>query len=93
MVDDDFRIPRHIDDPQRLMFWELEELGVLISFMMIGVLFDFFLIGTMFGTVFMVLLSKVKSGKPRGFFMHWLYHQNLIDIAGLPPSYIKEFHE
>ncbi|MFI5303526.1 MAG: type IV conjugative transfer system protein TraL [Nitrospiria bacterium] len=93
MFDDDFKIPRHIDDPQRFMFWELDELGVMVSFMMIGVLFNFFFVGTVLGIIFMFMLSKIKSGRPRGFFMHWLYHKNLIDIPGLPPSEVKEFHE
>lgn len=93
MSDNNCKIPRYIDDPGQFFFWEMDEAGIVIVILMIGMVLHFFFIGMFLAAGAGLGYARLKHGKPRGFFLHFLYYHNVLDLKGLPPAYIKEFTE
>jgi conjugal transfer pilus assembly protein TraL len=93
MSNQDFKIPRYIDDPGQFFFWDMDEAAIAIVILMMGMIFHFFFTGLILAIAAGTSYAKLKHGKPRGFFLHFLYYHNVLDLKGLPPAYIKEFME
>jgi len=87
------RIVRYIDDPVSFFFWDIDEIVVFATFMVIGLLTDTLTYLIIVGIFFSFVLSRVKQSKAEGFFMHVLYWYGLYRLRGFPPSYIREFVE
>jgi conjugal transfer pilus assembly protein TraL len=87
------KIPRHIDDPPTILFWDLDEFVLLCIFIVLGILSGKLL---MFGAVGLVLskvVGRFKQDKSDGYFLHILYWWGIMPIKGLPPSYKRSFVE
>ncbi len=87
------RIPRYIDDPPTILFWDLEEFVLLCIFVVIG-----FITGnlTQFGIIGMIVskvVGKFKQDKSDGYFLHILYWWGIMPLKGLPSSYKRSFVE
>lgn len=76
---------RTIDKPQTFFGLEQEDLAAVVLVIGIGgLLFEPYVPGAI-GIICWILISRLKSGKPPGYLMHWLYSQGL-GLPGLPPS-------
>ena len=93
MSNPEYKIPRYIDDPGQFFFWDMDEAGIVIVILMVGMIFKFFFTGMILAVGAGMSYARLKHGKPRGFLLHFLYYQNVMDLKGLPPAYIKEFME
>lgn len=87
------RIVRYIDDPVSFFFWDLDEVVVFSTFMVMGFLTDTLTYLIIIGILLSFALSKVKQSRSEGFFMHILYWVGFYRLRGCPPSYIREFVE
>ncbi len=95
MNDLDYAIPRRIDDPAKLLWWEADEFITAIVALGIGVMAGSWLAGVVlcFGSVYG--LSRLKAGGGPGHARRIIYwHLPANHIFGLqrtPPSHIREF--
>lgn len=87
------RIARYIDDPISFFFWDIDEVVVFSTFMVMGFLTDTLTYLIIIGIVLSFVLSRVKQSRSEGFFMHVLYWMGFFRLRGCPPSYIREFVE
>ena len=86
-------IPQRLDDPPKLLLWEMDQAMVFMSILVIGIACD--LPGTFFvlGLLVAWRYGKLKSGKHRGFAKHLIFWRTPITLGmrRTPPSYIREF--
>ncbi len=87
------RIPRYIDDPPTILFWDVDELAVICICMAVGIItgkLTQFIVG---GLIVSKLIGKVKKDKSDGYLQHILYWLGIMPLKGLPPSYKRSFIE
>jgi conjugal transfer pilus assembly protein TraL len=87
------KIPKYIDDPAQIFFWEIDDVIVFTVFMGIGIIIDMLFIMIMIGVGIVYGIQKMKQVKADGFLMHALYWYGAIPLKRLPPSYNREFIE
>lgn len=87
------RIVRYIDDPVSFFFWDIDEVVVFSTFMVMGFLTDTLTYLILVGIIFSFCLSRFKQSRAEGFFMHVLYWFGFYRLRGCPPSHIREFIE
>jgi conjugal transfer pilus assembly protein TraL len=89
------RIPRYIDTQPQILWWELDEVILLVLSLFAGILtrqLTYFLLGGFVATYF---VSKLKSGKSKGYVFHWFYWLGIpsFQFRSLPPGHRREFLE
>jgi conjugal transfer pilus assembly protein TraL len=89
------RIPRYIDTQPQILWWELDEVIILIMAIFAGILtrqLTYFLLGGVISTYF---ITKLKSGKSKGYVFHWFYWLGIpsFQFRRLPPGDRREFLE
>lgn len=94
MRNEQFYIPKHLDDPVRWLFWTMDEAALLLSGFVFGVVFNHILITALIGCALMLLLKKLKGREGHTFLLRLAYwHLPLSRRAfkATPPSYIREY--
>lgn len=66
----DYTIPRHLDDPELIGLWTLDEFLILCVPFVSGVLFQQVLIGLSTSIVVWLLYRKFKAGRS----IYWVLH-------------------
>lgn len=87
------RIPRYIDDPPTILFWDVDEIAVICICMVVGIItgeLTKFIIG---GLLVSKVIGKLKDDKSDGYLQHVLYWWGIMPLKGLPPSYKRSFIE
>jgi len=89
------KIPRYIDTQPQILWWELDEVIVLLLSIFAGIVtrqLTYFLIGGFIATYF---ITKLKSGKSKGYVFHWLYWLGIpsFQFRNVPPGHYREFLE
>jgi conjugal transfer pilus assembly protein TraL len=87
------RIHRYIDDPVSFFFWDVDEVAVFATFMLVGLLTDSLTFLIVLGVILSFILSRVKQSRAEGFFMHILYWYGIFPLKGCPRSYVRDFAE
>jgi conjugal transfer pilus assembly protein TraL len=85
------RIPRYIDDPPQFLWWELDELMVVVGGFGLGIFLNYPTIGGLIGIILARLSSKQKSGQADGYLWHFFYWLGV--VPGKPPGNIREMFE
>lgn len=86
-------IPRRLDDPAKLLFWDADVGMIGMIIIMLGVTFGYPLSGILAGVGACVFLSKLKAGVHAGMTAHLLYWVTGIpEPKSLPPSYLRELN-
>lgn len=85
------QFPQYLNAPLQVLFWESDELGLMMMF---------FILGLMFGGVFYLLIiivpyayGRFKKKYPRGFLRHMLIFTGIVQLDGYPSTFEKEFIE
>jgi conjugal transfer pilus assembly protein TraL len=88
-------IPRYIDSPPQLLWWELDEVIVLIICVFAGMLARELTAFLVVGVLSTVLIGRMKRGKSDGIVYHWCYWLCLpgFSLPGYPPGDQREFLE
>lgn len=92
--DEEFYIPRHLDDPPKVFIWPLDEVVALGSFAMWGILTDAKLAGFVLGYLAMAGVRRVKRSEGGRIFRNALYYYLPSGIGGgssLAPSYVRKW--
>lgn len=89
------KIPRYIDSQPQILWWELDEIIVLIMCLIVGIItrqLTYFLLGGFVATYF---ITKLKTGKSEGYFFHWFYWIGMpsFQFRRVPPGDRREFLE
>ncbi|MFA6396629.1 MAG: type IV conjugative transfer system protein TraL [Sulfurimonas sp.] len=83
-------IPKYLNAQIQLLWWELDEMIVMITFVSLGIISGHTYIGALVGFVIMNAYSKITSKKQPGFFKHVLYSYGLWGKTNIPDYWVKE---
>ena len=89
-----YAIPSRLDDPERWLFWTLDEAAVLMGPAMLGLAANAFLMGLAVGAGGYLALRRIKRGGRAGLLMHaayWLLPGAALRLQGAPPSHRRRF--
>ena len=89
-----YAIPSRLDDPERWLFWTLDEAAVLMGPAMLGLAANAFVMGLAVGAGGYLALRRIKRGGRAGLLMHaayWLLPGAALRLKGAPPSHRRRF--
>ena len=90
-----FYIPRHVDDPERWLFWTWDEaLALILPIALISVGMGQFLLGIASAAVWFYGLRRLKGSEQPNiviYMAYWFFPHWLLRFKGTPPSYIREY--
>lgn len=93
MTDVSLEIPRRLNDPPRMFWWDLDVSLLVLAFALVGMISGFFLSGCVAGGLIAAAYGRAKSGKHPAFALHLLYWHLPAAVTGLkrtPPSWLRE---
>lgn len=94
MTDVSLEIPRRLNDPPRMFWWDIDVALLVLAAALAGMLSGFFMSGCAIGLLLASAYGRAKAGKHPAFALHLLYWHSPAAITGLkrtPPSYQREF--
>ena len=86
-------IPRRLNDPPRLFWWDLDVALLVLAAVLGGMISGFFLSGCAVGVLLATAYARAKSGRHPAYALHLLYWHLPAPVTGLkrtPPSYLRE---
>ena len=89
-----YAIPARLDDPERWLFWTLDEAAVLMGPAMLGLAANAFVMGLAVGAGGYLALRRIKRGGRAGLLMHaayWFLPGTVLRLQGAPPSHRRRF--
>lgn len=89
---DDFTIPKHLDEPEIIGFWTLDEFLVMLVPFFWGVMAQHIIIGLFLAVFGWWSFRKVKAGRGTSWLLHlgyWMLPSKFFGVRGLPPSHIR----
>lgn len=89
-----FYIPRTLDEPDQVLFFQPDEFVLLMSWTAAGIVFDFFILGLLVGVGCFYLLKRMKGSEQPNWLLcatYWFLPQCFSKLKGTPPSYIRLF--
>ena len=93
MSDISFEIPRRLNDPPRMFWWEIDVALLVLAAALAGMISGFFVTGCALGVLLASAYARAKSGKHPAFALHLLYWHLPPAVTGLkrtPSSYLRE---
>ncbi|MBL8380973.1 MAG: type IV conjugative transfer system protein TraL [Burkholderiales bacterium] len=93
MSDVSLEIPRRLNDPPRMFWWDLDVALLVLAAALIGMISGFFISGCALGMLLASAYGGAKSGKHPAFALHLLYWHLPAALTGLkrtPPSHLRE---
>ena len=85
-------IPRRLDDPERWLFWTVDEAVVLLGPALLGLAANAFVTGLVIGVGGWLALRRIKRGEGAQavhFALYWFLPDFALRLAGTPPSHIR----
>jgi conjugal transfer pilus assembly protein TraL len=86
-------IPRRLNDPPRMFWWDIDVALLFLGAVLAGMVAGFFLAGCVAGVLLAWAFGKAKSGQHPAFALHLLYWHLPGFVSGLkrtPPSFQRE---
>ena len=93
MTDASLEIPRRLNDPPRMFWWDLDVSLLVLAAGLAGMISGFFITGCALGVLLASAYGRAKTGKHPAFALHLLYWHVPTAITGLqrtPPSHLRE---
>ena len=93
MSDVSLEIPRRLNDPPRMFWWDLDVALLVLAAALAGMISGFFISGCALGMLLASAYGRAKSGKHPAFALHLLYWHLPAALTGLkctPPSHLRE---
>ena len=93
MSDVSLEIPRRLNDPPRMFWWDLDVSLLVLASALAGMISGFFLTGCALGLLLAAGYGRAKSGKHPAYALHLLYWHLPAAVTGLkrtPPSWMRE---
>lgn len=88
-------IPRYLDSPPQILWFEIDELLFLLIAIVVGIVSQTLTYCLLAGLASVVILSKMKTGQSEGLILHWWWWHNIpgMTLRHGPPSEYVEFLE
>lgn len=89
-----YGLPRTLDDPARLLWWDMDQALLFCAFVIFGMMASYMLAGAVFGALTSWAYGKAKAGKHKSFAIHLMYWhlpRELLSFKRTPPSHIREY--
>lgn len=93
MQDNIPNIPRRLNDPPRMFWWELDLALLVFSLTLLGMVAGYFVTGTALGLLAAGVYSMAKSGKHPAYALHliyWYLPERVVKLKRTPPSHLRE---
>ena len=93
MTDVSLEIPRRLNDPPRMFWWDIDVSLLVLAAALAGMISGFFVSGCAVGVLLASAYGRAKAGKHPAFLLHVLYWHAPGFVTGLkrtPPSYFRE---
>ena len=87
-------IPSRLDDPERWLFWTLDEAAALLGPALLGLAANAFLTGLLVGLAGWALLRRAKRGGGADLCvcaLYWFLPDFALGLRGAPPSHLRRF--
>jgi len=91
---DKYVIPSRLDDPERWLFWTLDEAAVLLGPAVLGLAANAFVTGLVAGLGAWALLRRAKRGGGADAAvsaLYWFLPDFASGFRGVPPSHLRRF--
>lgn len=90
-----YYVPRRLDAPAKLLFWEIDEFMTVLGSLALGLSIGSMLVAIACPIAGLMLLSRIKAGGGPGYMKRLFYwHMGGGQALGLirtPPSHLREF--
>ena len=89
-----FTVPGRLDDPERWLFWTLDEAAVLLGPAVLGLAANAFVAGLVTGVGAWLALRRVKRGGRANMALHavyWFLPGFVLRLRGTPESHLRRF--
>jgi len=86
-------IPRRLNDPPRMFWWEIDVSLLFLAAVLAGMLAGYFVTGCAAGVLLAWAYGKAKSGEHPAYALHLMYWHLPSAVTGLqrtPPSHLQE---
>ena len=86
-------IPRHLNDPPRMFWWDLDLALLVFSLTLLGMIAGYFLTGAALGLLAAGVYSMAKSGKHPAYALHLIYWhlpERVVKLKCTPASHLRE---
>ena len=93
MTDVSLEIPRRLNDPPRMFWWDIDVALLVVGAALAGMISGFFVSGCAAGVLLASAYGRAKAGKHPAFALHLLYWHVPGAVTGLkrtPPSHLRE---
>ncbi len=91
-ANEEFYIPQYLDEPERWLFWTLDEAMILVTPIVISLLASHIFLGIIIscsGYIFWVKLKRNGHISTIIFAIYWFYPAKIIKLVNTPPSHIR----
>ena len=89
-----YTVPGRLDDPERWLFWTLDEAAVLLGPAVLGLAANAFVAGLAAGLGAWLALRRIKRGGSANMALHavyWFLPGFVLRLQGTPPSHLRRF--
>lgn len=86
-------IPRRLNDPPRMFWWDLDLALLVFSLTLLGMIAGYFVTGAALGLLAAGVYSMAKSGKHPAYALHliyWYLPEIVVKLKRTPPSHLRE---
>ena len=87
-------VPRRLDDPERWLFWTLDEAAALLGPAVLGLAANAFVTGLLAGLCGWWLLRRVKRGGGANialYALYWFLPDFVLRLKRTPPSHVRRY--
>ncbi len=85
-----FYIPSQLDEPERLLFWSLDEAMLMLIPTWVGIALGYILIGLIVGIIAFISWKRIKGAGQVNlaiYSVYWFFPHFLSALKFTPPSY------
>ncbi len=90
-----YYIPKYLDEPERIMFWSIDEIIVmLVPMIVIGFCFNHFIHALLVSTIALLNWKRFKGSEQANlhlYILYWFYPHCVTGLKATPKSYIKTY--
>jgi conjugal transfer pilus assembly protein TraL len=86
------KIPKSIDDPLKLIIWDIRDVAPLVICLMIGIAAGNLTLFTIIGIGFAAGSRKFRERRQDGWAIHALYWIGLLPLKLLPNPFVREYY-
>lgn len=86
-------IPRRLNDPPRMFWWELDLALLVLASTLLGMVAGYFMSGVAAGVLTAWVYGRMKSGKHPAYALHliyWYLPDAVVKLKCTPPSHLRE---